>query len=63
VLKRAQYFITCNGKMLEGLKQNPEYILRGLMSEASIRRTYLPESEQMSMFDEEEYAKCLTGQI
>ncbi|NLO48369.1 MAG: putative DNA modification/repair radical SAM protein [Clostridiales bacterium] len=63
VLKRAQYFITCGGKMLEGLKQNPEFILRGLMSEASIRRTYLPDSEQMSIFDEEEYRKCLTGQI
>lgn len=63
VLKRAQYFITCKGRMLPGLKQNPDFILRGLMSEEGIKRTYLPEAEQMTLFDEEEYVKCLTGQM
>lgn len=63
VLKRAQYFITCKGKMIPGLKQNPDFILRGLMSEEGVKRTYMPEAEQMTLFDEEEYLKCLTGQM
>jgi hypothetical protein len=49
--------------MLEGLKQNTEFIVRGLMSEEGVKRSFLPESQQMSFFDEEEYKKCLTGQI
>ena len=30
VLKRAQYFLTCSGKMLEGLRVNPDGVLRHL---------------------------------
>jgi predicted DNA-binding helix-hairpin-helix protein len=62
-LKRAQYFISCKGKTLEGLRTNPDSILRGLMSEEAVKRSYLPEGEQLSLFDTTEYQKCLTGQM
>ena len=32
VMKRAQYFITCSGKMREGLRFTPESVLRALIS-------------------------------
>lgn len=68
VLKRAQYFITCNGKMTEGLKFNNQSILRALVSEKDAQM--LPENqiEQLSLFknispSKEDLQKCLTGQI
>lgn len=36
VLKRAQYFLTCNGKWVEGLKRTPTAIFRALLSDKSI---------------------------
>jgi len=62
-LKRAQYFITCKGRVMNGLRLNPDSILRGLMSEDAVKRSYMPESEQLSLFDSVEYQKCLTGQL
>ncbi|MDR2606086.1 MAG: putative DNA modification/repair radical SAM protein [Oscillospiraceae bacterium] len=62
-LKRAQYFITCKGRIMNGLRLNPDSILRGLMSEDAIKRSYMPEAVQLSLFDQTEYEKCLTGQI
>jgi predicted DNA-binding helix-hairpin-helix protein len=49
-MKRAQYFITCKGKILDGLKLQPDSILRGLIAS---ERAALPgvELEQMSLFD------------
>lgn len=49
VLKRAQYFITCSGKMREGLKFTPESVLRALISE---EKQKLAEDvpEQLSFF-------------
>ncbi len=50
VLKRAQYFITCGGKMLEGLIINENTVLRGLV--ADNKRDMLPSHfEQLSLFD------------
>lgn len=51
VLKRAQYFITCGGKMLEGLRVSGDAVLRAILSERSA--ALLPgESvpEQLSLF-------------
>ena len=50
VMKRAQYFITCKGKILDGLKLHPEGILRNLIAaeRASLLGT---EMEQLSLFD------------
>ena len=50
VLKRAQYFLTCSGRMLPGLRCSPEGVYRRL---AGLERAALPgESwEQLSLFD------------
>lgn len=69
VLKRAQYFITCNGKIAEGLKITEDAVLMSIMSDKAMGR-YMQQSkpEQLSFFDEsvfieEELRKCLTGQM
>lgn len=51
VLKRAQYFITCNGKMAEGLRVAPDGILRHLVA---TERPMLAQAapEQLSLFEE-----------
>ena len=67
VLKRAQYFITCSGKLADGLSVRPDNVIRSLISDA--RLAELPPSyEQTSLFSpdmitREDVAKCLTGQI
>ena len=50
VLKRAQYFITCKGKMLDGLPRGQDGVLRNLVA---VERASLPpwEGEQLSLFD------------
>ncbi|MGG6313898.1 putative DNA modification/repair radical SAM protein [Paenibacillus macerans] len=57
VLKRAQYFITCSGRRLEGLKVNESTILRSLLSRQEIDM-YLPRPkvEQLTLFSDEELA-------
>lgn len=51
VLKRAQYFITCNGKIADGLKITPDGALNALISE-NCKKLLLPEgNEQLSFFD------------
>ena len=49
VMKRAQYFITCKGKILDGLKLQQDSILRKLIA---AERAALPgaELEQLSLF-------------
>ena len=49
VMKRAQYFITCKGKILDGVCRRPDSILRNL---AALERAALPasEGEQLSLF-------------
>lgn len=68
VLKRAQYFITCKGKAVEGLRMSESSILRGLLSDKSMRMLEKPYYEQLTLFDEpsavrESVIQCLTGQI
>ncbi len=63
VMKRAQYFVTCRGRRLEGLSLRREYVMRSLISEEMARRLDIPEPEQLSLFSSEEYARCLTGQM
>jgi len=51
VMKRAQYFITCKGKLMEGARLRQDSILRNLIA---VERASLPgaEMEQLSMFDQ-----------
>lgn len=68
VLKRAQYFITCNGKTALGLDISPDSVLNALISD-SCKERFLPQlmGEQMSLFAKditrEDLQKCLTGQM
>ena len=68
VLKRAQYFLTCNGKILAGLRITPDNTLRALISEQGlnyIAEQLPPQYEQLSFFPTthrqftEEVQKCL----
>ncbi len=50
VLKRAQYFITCDGRVTDGLRVRPDGVLRHLMAlEEPTLAAYEP--EQLSLFD------------
>ena len=69
VLKRAQFFLLCNGKLMEGVSVTPSAVLRGLVCPQDLERAQLPYGapEQLSLFDrqpqKEEVFQCLTGQI
>lgn len=66
-LKRAQYFITCNGRMIQGIKTNPDQILRALISDKCQALLLSNNTEQMSLLQQEvtreDVIKCLSGQI
>ena len=51
VMKRCQYFVTCSGRMLPGLRCSPESVYRRL---AGLEREALPEAEceQLTLFGE-----------
>jgi putative DNA modification/repair radical SAM protein len=71
VLKRAQYFVTCSGKVAEGLKITQDAALRSMLSGPMLNAYELPAAaEQLSFFapallgpTQEDLQKCLTGQI
>ncbi|MCI8624066.1 MAG: putative DNA modification/repair radical SAM protein [Provencibacterium sp.] len=69
VLKRAQYFLTFSGRMVEGLRISPESVLRALMGEKQAGRfEEQTAGQQLSLFDpppvtREDIFQCLTGQI
>lgn len=60
VLKRAIYFITCNGHTMYPIRINQDYITRQLLAD----RTQIPREirqsgyEQLSLFDDKRYAGC-----
>ena len=63
VLKRAQYFITCQGKIMDGLKITSDGAIRALMGDQYKLTSHYP--EQLSLFDEpfvtrEDVQQCLT---
>lgn len=66
VLKRAQYFITCKGKIMEGLRISSDGAIRSLMADQYKLPSQYP--QQLTLFEEpfitrEEVHQCLTGQI
>ena len=69
VLKRAKYFITCNGKYYEHVKYFREsFITENLMYIERKNYSLPTNSIQMSLFDllppsKEDKVKCLTGNI
>jgi len=55
VLKRALYFVTCNGKMMYRTKLEEDYIVRNLTSDLKVRRQIAGDGmtfRQMSLFDD-----------
>lgn len=70
VLKRAQYFITCEGRLPSGLNTAQDGLLRALLSEQARGRAEqaLMHTCQLSLFENpvffrEEMQKCLSGQL
>lgn len=68
VLKRAQYFLLCSGKMAQGLKITPDSAMRALISERSAAMLPQNQPEQLSLFaaaqpTREDLMQCLTGQL
>jgi len=68
VIKRAQYFVTCGGKTIEGLKLTSENVLMGLLSDKSMQTLEQNNYIQTSIFDNslitrEDVLGCLTGQM
>jgi len=66
VLKRAQYFITCQGKTSTWIPNSPDAVLYGLLSKQSWEMTQ--SMQQISLFDNvestrEDLIQCPTGQI
>lgn len=73
VLKRAQYFLLCNGRRPDGLIVNENTIATHLMSDSTVKQLsaegvyFNDEPEQLSFFNQqptlEDMQKCLTGQM
>ncbi len=71
VLKRAQYFITCSGKLPNGLDTTQDSLLCALLSAQAhgrLEQERLNMPRQLSMFEntaiaQEELHKCLSGQL
>jgi len=78
VFKRAQYFITCGGKVADGLKITQNGVLRSLMSQKTLGLYHQSfplqsESEQLSLFEQplmihsttiqEDIRKCLISPV
>lgn len=65
VLKRARFFITCNGKSASLLNTDNPAVIAGAICERGFSERELAAPEQMSLFAPtmEDNRKCLTGQI
>ncbi len=73
VLKRAAFFITCDGRMQEGVVFQPDVIYRHLTASAALHPDRLPPDptvQQLSWFDmpsmlpqRKDVVQCLTGQL
>lgn len=68
VLKRAQYFIVCGGKKMDGLTVTESGVFHALVSERCAELLPSRRPVQISLFDplppaREDVVKCLTGQM
>ena len=65
VLKRAKYFIVCNGKSASPLPTDNPAVIAGAISERGLGQRRIDPPEQLSFFApiREDGVKCLTGQI
>lgn len=69
VLKRAQYFITCRGKLPDAARLRSDNMIRAVLSDKAAAMLTLPQAEQLSLFHDpklltrEDVVKCLTGEL
>lgn len=72
VMKRAKYFITCRGRLKEGVSTKNEDVLKAMMSKKALemykRDGYFIGPRQLDWFDDinyllEDHVKCLTGEM
>ena len=67
VLKRAQYFITCGGKAIPGLRFQYDAVFKALLSERAALSAEAPPEQMSLFFDDRDWegnvTKCLTGQM
>ena len=61
VLKRAKFFITCQGKISEGVVIGHDTVLRGLLSQNDIKMLPAAAGEQLSFTDVPEMARIMGG--
>jgi putative DNA modification/repair radical SAM protein len=61
VLKRAKFFITCQGKVSEGAVVEPDTILRGLLSGNDLKMLPAAAGEQMAFTDIPDIARVMGG--
>nr|MDD6336739.1 putative DNA modification/repair radical SAM protein [bacterium] len=65
VLKRAQYFITCRGRMAAGANLTPDHVLRSLVSDKC--KSLPAGQEQMTFLQQgitrQDVMQCLSGQL
>lgn len=65
VLRRARFFITCNGKSASLLRTDNPAVIAGAICERGFSERELAAPEQLSLFEplREDKVKCLSGQI
>ena len=61
VFKRAQYFVTCQGRSMVRRQEGPEGILRGLLSDRSLSMLPGAQGEQLSLFEvgDDDLRRCI----
>ncbi|MGI5893562.1 MAG: putative DNA modification/repair radical SAM protein [Candidatus Merdivicinus sp.] len=69
VLKRAQYFITCQGKRADTARLRSDYMIQAVLSDRAANLLEFEQAEQLSLFPNsnlptrEDVVKCLTGEL
>ena len=69
VLKRAQYFITCRGKLPDAARLRSDNMIRAVLSDKAAAMLGLPQGEQLSLFHDpkmltrEDVLQCLSGEL
>lgn len=61
VLKRAKYFITCQGRIFDGVVIEPDAVLRGLLSKNDLKMLPAAAGEQLSFTDVPDIARIIGG--
>ena len=61
VLKRAKFFVTCQGKVSEGVVIDPDTVLRGLLSKNDLQMLPAAAGEQLAFTDVPDMVRVMGG--